>query len=97
MLDPEDNLESHILDTINSGINLGNEDSIRFMVEQASLAISDLEKTGVKFSHVNNSYDLTTEGGHSSKRVAHVADKTGQSIQVNLLAKVKQKNNITLF
>jgi L-aspartate oxidase len=67
------------------------------MVEQAPSAISDLEKTGVKFSHVNNSYDLTTEGGHSSKRVAHVADKTGQSIQVNLLAKVKQKANITLF
>ena len=97
VLDPEDNFESHILDTINTGFNLGSEKSIRFMVEQAPSAISDLENTGVKFSHVNNSYDLTTEGGHSSKRVAHVADKTGQSIQVNLLAKVKQKNNITLF
>ena len=97
VLDPEDNFESHILDTINTGLNLGSDESIRFMVEQAPAAISDLENTGVKFSHANNSYDLTTEGGHSSKRVAHVADKTGQSIQVNLLAKVKQKNNITLF
>ena len=97
VLDPEDSFESHILDTINTGFNLGSEESIRFMVEQAPSAISDLENAGVKFSHVNNNYDLTTEGGHSSKRVAHVADKTGQSIQVNLLAKVKQKNNITLF
>jgi L-aspartate oxidase len=97
VLDPEDNFESHISDTINTGLNLGSDESIRFMVEQAPAAISDLENAGVKFSHANNSYDLTTEGGHSSKRVAHVADKTGQSIQVNLLAKVKQKNNITLF
>ena len=97
VLDPEDDFESHILDTINTGLNLGNKESIKFMVEQAPSAISDLEKAGVQFSHINNSYDLTTEGGHSSKRVAHVADKTGQSIQLNLLASVKQKTNITLF
>ena len=97
VLDPEDNFDSHIEDTVNTGFNLGNEKSIRYMVEQAPQAIKDLESTGVQFSHINNSYDLTTEGGHSSKRVAHVADKTGQSIQVNLLAKVRQKNNIELF
>ena len=32
VLDPEDNFESHILDTINTGFNLGSEESIRFMV-----------------------------------------------------------------
>jgi L-aspartate oxidase len=76
---------------------MGNEDSIRFMVEQAPMAISDLENVGVKFSQKGGNYDLTMEGGHSSKRVAHVADKTGQSIQINLLAQVQQKQNITLF
>ena len=97
VLDPEDDFNSHISDTLKTGFNLGNENSIRFMVEQAPIAISDLEKAGVKFSHKGQNYDLTTEGGHSSKRVAHVSDKTGQSIQVNLLAQVKQKTNITLF
>ena len=82
VLDPEDNFESHITDTMNTGFHLGNEASIRFMVEKAPQAIIDLEKTGVKFSNIDNKYDLTTEGGHSSNRVAHVADKTGQSIQV---------------
>ena len=97
VLDPDDNFESHVRDTINTGFHLGNEKSIRFMVEHAPNAISDLEKAGVIFSNTGNKYDLTTEGGHSSKRVAHVADKTGQSIQVNLLAQAKKKKNIRLF
>ena len=97
VLDPEDNFESHISDTINTGFNLGNEDRIRFMVEQSPIAISDLENAGVNFSLKGKNYDLTTEGGHSSKRVAHVDDKTGQSIQVNLLTQAKQRTNITLF
>lgn len=97
VLDPEDNFESHITDTMNTGFHLGNEASIRFMVEKAPQAIIDLEKTGVKFSNIDNKYDLTTEGGHSSNRVAHVADKTGQSIQVNLLAHAQKHNNIKLF
>ena len=97
VLDPKDDFNSHISDTINTGFNLGNEDRIRFMVEQSPIAISDLENAGVNFSLKGKNYDLTTEGGHSSKRVAHVDDKTGQSIQVNLLAQVKQRTNITLF
>ena len=94
VLNPEDSFESHITDTMNTGFHLGNENSIKFLVEQAPRAIKDLEKAGVKFSIIGNQYDLTTEGGHSSNRVAHVADKTGQSIQINLLAEAKKHKNI---
>lgn len=97
VLDSADDFNSHIQDTIKTGFNLGNEKSIRFMVEQAPNAIKNLEKAGVKFSQQGDKYDLTTEGGHSAKRVAHVSDKTGQSVQTNLLAQVRQKSNITLF
>ena len=97
VLNPDDSFESHITDTINTGFHLGNENSIRFMVEQAPKAIKDLEKAGVKFSIIGNRYDLTTEGGHSSNRVAHVADNTGQSIQINLLSEAKKHKNIKLL
>ncbi len=97
VLNPEDSFESHITDTMNTGFHLGNENSIKFLVEQAPKAIKDLEKAGVKFSIIDNQYDLTTEGGHSSNRVAHVADKTGQSIQINLLAEAKKHKNIKLL
>jgi len=97
VLDSADDFNSHIQDTIKTGFDLGNEKSIRFMVEQAPNAIKDLENAGVEFTHQGKEYDLTTEGGHSAKRVAHVADKTGQSVQTNLLAQILNKPNITRF
>ena len=50
VLDSGDNFNSHISDTLNTGFNMDNADSIRFMIEQAPMAISDLETAGVKFS-----------------------------------------------
>ncbi|HIM58878.1 MAG TPA: L-aspartate oxidase [Gammaproteobacteria bacterium] len=97
VLDEKDDFESHIADTLSTGVDLGNETAVRFMVEQAPSAIQALEKSGVVFTHKGSQYHLTTEGGHSNRRVAHVADKTGQSIQTNLLANVRNKTNITLF
>ncbi len=93
----EDSFEDHIQDTLSTAVGLGNENAVRFMVENAPSAIHDLEQTGVEFSKKDQKYHLTTEGGHSHRRVAHVADKTGKSIQINLLEDVKSRNNITLF
>ena len=97
VLDNQDNFESHIADTLSTGVDLGNETAVRFMVEQAPSAVKSLEQAGVVFTQQQGQYHLTTEGGHSNRRVAHVADKTGQSIQTNLLDSVKSKKNITLF
>ena len=97
VLDINDNFESHIKDTLSTGVDLGDKAAIRFMVEQAPAAIDSLEKAGVHFTRKADHYHLTTEGGHSARRVAHVADKTGRSIQTSLFDTVKAKKNITLF
>ncbi|WP_190600317.1 L-aspartate oxidase [Candidatus Vesicomyidisocius sp. SY067_SCS001] len=99
VLDINDNFTTHVQDTLLTAAGLGDETAIRFMVENAPKAIASLEHSGVKFTKNKNkkNYHLTTEGGHSRRRVAHVADKTGQSIQTNLLKNVKEKSNITLF
>ncbi len=97
VLDSNDNFHSHITDTLNTGCGIGDIKSIRFMVENAPNAVAELESLGVEFSQKEGYYDLTTEGGHSSKRVAHVKDKTGQSVQTNLLAQVRLQRNIALF
>ncbi len=97
VLDTMDNFESHISDTLSTGSHLGDEKAVRFMVENAPDAITSLEEAGVLFTKEGGHYHLTTEGGHSNRRVAHVADKTGQSIQTNLLSSVKARKNITLF
>ncbi len=99
VLDINDNFTTHIQDTLLTAAGLGDETAIRFMVENAPKAIASLEHSGVKFTKNKDKedYHLTTEGGHSHRRVAHVADKTGQSIQTNLLKNIKEKSNITLF
>ena len=97
VLDTDDNFDAHIKDTLETAAGLGDESAVRFMVEQAPDAIASLEESGVHFTRKADQYHLTTEGGHSARRVAHVADKTGESIQTNLLSNVKNKKNITLF
>ena len=97
VLDTEDNFDTHIKDTLETGIGLSDPKTTRFMVEAAPDAIHSLESLGVDFTKKNNQYHLTTEGGHSNRRVAHVADKTGRSIQTNLFDNVREKDNIELF
>ncbi len=97
VLGSEDSFDNHIQDTLSTAVGLGDENAVRFMVENAPSAIHDLEHTGVEFTKKSHEYHLTTEGGHSHRRVAHVADKTGKSIQINLLDDVKSRSNITLF
>jgi L-aspartate oxidase len=97
VLDSADDFESHIKDTLSTGSHLGDEKAVRFMVENAPDAIASLEEIGVLFTQEDGQYHLTTEGGHSNRRVAHVADKTGQSIQTSLLDSIKSKKNIHLF
>ena len=97
VLNKDDSFKTHIRDTLVSGGGLVDENIASFMVKNAPNAIKDLEKIGVEFSKDNNKYHLTTEGGHSKHRVAHVTDKTGQSIQVNLLKTIIEKENIIIF
>ncbi len=97
VLTPSDSFQEHIQDTMTTSVGLADEKSVIFMVQQAPNAIKSLEKNGVIFTKQDNHYHLTKEGGHSKKRVAHIADKTGFAIQTNLLAQIKSKSNITLF
>ena len=97
VLTSKDSFDKHITDTINVAQGLASKKAVSFMVKKAPSAIKLLEKNGVVFTQQNSKYHLTTEGGHSKRRVAHVADKTGVAIQTNLADKVKSKANITIF
>ena len=52
---------------------------------------------GVEFSRgVNGEYDLGKEGGHSVRRVLHVNDQTGMSIEQILIENVKKLTNVEI-
>jgi L-aspartate oxidase len=92
-----DNLDSHIADTLKASDGLANKESVEFLVHHSQSALKKLEKYGVRWTTYQGNYHLTSEGGHSKKRVAHILDHTGKSIQEALETQVLKRNNITIF
>jgi L-aspartate oxidase len=100
VLSREDNIESHVQDTMVAGAGLCNEAAVRKIVGEAPDAIRWLIERGVPFTTEIGSesgYHLTREGGHSHRRIIHAADATGLAVQTTLEGVVREHPNITLF
>jgi len=95
-LEPGDNFESHIEDTMVAGAGLNNRATVEFVVENAPVAIERLAKLGVPFNLEGNDWHLTREGGHSHRRIVHVDDATGWAVQQALEAAARAHPNIIL-
>ncbi len=100
VLDSTDTIDAHVADTLTAGAGLCNPAATRFVVEHGRAAIDWLIGEGVSFTRDESSslgYHLTREGGHSQRRVIHVADATGSAVQKTLTEKVRQHANISVF
>ena len=96
----DDTTESHVRDTLIAGAGLCDEKITRFVVERGRECVDWLIGEGVPFTRDASSdtgYHLTTEGGHSHRRVIHVDDATGHAVQTTLESKVRAHPNITLL
>ncbi|NTV71739.1 MAG: L-aspartate oxidase [Azonexaceae bacterium] len=97
VLDSRDSIEAHIQDTLIAGAWLNDEKATRFVVENGRHAIDWLIEQGVPFTKDEAGYHLTREGGHSARRVIHVADATGMAVQDTLTKKVRANPSITVL
>lgn len=99
VLDPNDSIDAHINDTLTAGAGLCNIDATQHVVEHGREAIDWLLSKDVAFTPCNSEfgYHLTREGGHSHRRVIHVADATGAAVQNRLTELIQQHPNITIF
>ncbi len=99
VLSDKDTIESHIADTVDAGVELGNLDTIRFTVEHSKESIDWLINQGVLFTRCgeNEGYHLTKEGGHSHRRIIHSADATGLAISKTLIKNAINHPNIDFF
>ncbi|MBT7334999.1 MAG: L-aspartate oxidase [Gammaproteobacteria bacterium] len=95
--DPADQFSDHARDTIDAGAGLCDEKIVNMVVENAPEVINQLLRWGVDFDRENNEFHLTREGGHSQRRVLHVADATGRAITEKLTAQVLDHPNIELI
>lgn len=102
VLSAGDTIESHIEDTLIAGAGLCDRDTVQFVVERGPRAIEDLIRLGVAFTRGTEAedgygYHLTREGGHSRRRVIHVADATGKAVQEALERRAAAEPNIDLL
>jgi len=97
VLDSKDSIEAHIRDTVTAGAFLNNLDATRFVIENGRRAIDWLVEQGIPFTRDASGFHLTREGGHSARRVIHVADATGLAVQDNLTKKVRKNKNISIL
>lgn len=108
VISPDDSIDEHFRDTMVAGANLSDQDTVRFVVENAPYAIDWLLQCGVPFTRVGRGAEeqdgggrynlhLAREGGHSRRRVVHAADATGRAIQTTLVQQVLAHPNITVL
>lgn len=88
----EDDFHSHIEDTWIAGAELGQRSVIEAVVTKAPQRMKELLDWGVPFDR-----ELHLEGGHSHRRIYHVEDHTGRSIQETLWARLMELKHIELF
>lgn len=97
VLDAGDTFDNHIRDTMIAGAGLNRRETVEFVIEQAPGAIERLNELGVPFNTEGADLHLTREGGHSHRRIVHVADATGWAVQEALLRAAEAHPNVTLL
>ena len=79
-----------------AGAGLNDRAIVELVVEEAPAAIARLQQLGVPFAQEQGALHLTREGGHSHRRIVHVADATGWAVQEALLKAAKAHPNIAM-
>ncbi|HEY3320560.1 MAG TPA: L-aspartate oxidase [Planctomycetota bacterium] len=97
-LDPTDDIQGHLQDTLIAGAGLCDEDAVRKLVTEGPKRVQELVDWGTPFDRENGKLAFTLEGGHSHHRVMHAeGDATGRAIEVSLLRKIKDHPNISIL
>ena len=92
-----DSIDTHMQDTLIAGAGLCDTEATHFILERGKMAIQWLIQRGVCFTQENGTLHLTREGGHSQRRIAHVADATGAAIQNTLHPQLRAHPRIHVF
>ncbi len=97
VLEEGDSFEAHVEDTMVAGAGLNDRSVVEHVVAGAPRAIGRLIELGVPFATDGETLHLTREGGHSHRRIVHVADATGWAVQEALEQAVLANPNIEIL
>jgi L-aspartate oxidase len=98
-LAPDDSAELHLNDTLEAGRDAVRLSAARVLVDEAPLAVEDLERLGVAFDKDPDGHlALSLEGGHSRRRIVHAGGAaTGRRIVRQLSAMVAEDERIDVL
>ncbi|MFX0101360.1 MAG: L-aspartate oxidase [Candidatus Hodarchaeota archaeon] len=92
VLSDEDSIEKHIQDTLNAGDGLCDVDVTRKIIENGPRCVRELIDFDIPFSkNADGSFNLGKEGGHTTRRVIHAGDFTGNTVQNSLLELIEKE------
>ncbi|MFF7314759.1 L-aspartate oxidase [Streptomyces sp. NPDC008137] len=88
-----DTPEQHLDDTLVAGAGLCDEEAVRILVTEGPDAVRRLIETGARFDEsTEGALELTREGGHHRRRIAHAGgDATGAEISRALVDAVRAR------
>ncbi|MFJ5728686.1 L-aspartate oxidase [Streptomyces paradoxus] len=93
-----DTPEQHLDDTLVAGAGLCDEEAVRLLVTEGPAAVRRLIETGARFDEsAQGELELTREGGHHRRRIAHAGgDATGAEISRALVEAVRARGMRTV-
>lgn len=97
-LGSDDHPSLHAQDTQACGDGLCDLGAVNHIAASAQSAIDALIHHGVLFDHSTEyAFEFGLEGGHSRRRILHVADSTGRSIMNALVAAIRRTPSVTVI
>jgi len=96
-LGPDDNPGLLKEDIIRAGDGLSNPEAVDMIAAEAKRMVESvlIDEVGTEFSRTaSGDLDYAQEGGHSRRRILHVRDTTGRSIEEAMLAALRRYPNI---
>jgi len=98
VIDPVDDLPSHINDTLIAGRDLCDEKAVKILIEEGQQIIKEIIDEGMLFDQSEGELSLGLEGGHSFKRILHAqGNSTGKALVEFVLGKISENKNISVF
>ena len=97
VLKSDDDYDSYFEDTMRAGHYENRKESVDIMIRSSQSIIKQLVEYGVDFKRKNGEFCYTREGGHSDSRILFHEDITGEEITSTLLARTRERENITIL
>ena len=96
VISEDDNVDSHVADTLKAGAGLCDEEAVRLLVTESTENIKEMVALNVPFdTNEEGELSITREGGHSIRRIVHCGgDATGRECTRRLGQVALERKNL---